>query len=253
MNLRPYQIEAVNRIRAEWDRVNKTLLVLPTGCGKTIVFCKLAEMLVSEGDRILILAHRGELLDQAADKMKKATGLGCSVEKAEETSIGEWFRITVGSIQTLMRENRLAKFRPDHFDIIIVDEAHHALSDSYQRVLNHFSDAKVLGVTATPDRGDLRNLGGRMSRDFRSGLTQAAGVGPGLVNLTQSLGGLGGLMDRFPQPAPVPGGGANVTRPPAFPTGGANVTPPQMSQVKVQRLPGVTTWNRYGYVPPSSR
>ena len=58
-----------------------------------------------------------------------------------------------------MRENRLNQFRPDHFGTIVVDEAHHAISDSYQRVLQYFSNAKVLGVTATPDRGDMRNLG----------------------------------------------------------------------------------------------
>lgn len=131
----------------------------PTGCGKTIVFCKLTERLVERGNRVLIMAHRGELLDQAADKLLKATGLRCAVEKAESTCLGSWFRIVVGSVQTLMREKRLEQFEPDYFDAIIVDEAHHCLSDSYQRVLNHFSDAKVLGVTATPDRGDMRNLG----------------------------------------------------------------------------------------------
>ena len=67
--------------------------------------------------------------------------------------------MTVGSVQTLMRETRLAAFPPDYFSHIIVDEAHHVLSDGYQRVLEHFSGAKVLGVTATPDRGDRRNLG----------------------------------------------------------------------------------------------
>ena len=73
--------------------------------------------------------------------------------------MGSWFRVVVGSVQTLMREKRLEQFPEDYFDAIIVDEAHHCLSDGYQRVLQHFSDAKVLGVTATPDRGDMRNLG----------------------------------------------------------------------------------------------
>ena len=159
MQLRPYQQTAIEKINEQWESVNRTLLVLPTGCGKTIVFCKLAEQHVSLGSRILILAHRGELLEQAADKMKKATGLGCSFEKAELTSLGEWFRITVGSVQTMMREKRLHLFDPDHFDMIIVDEAHHVLSDSYLRVLDYFGRAKVLGVTATPDRGDMKNLG----------------------------------------------------------------------------------------------
>lgn len=160
MELRPYQIEAKNSIFEEWDKgVNKTLLVLPTGCGKTIVFAKVTEDCVRRGDRVLILAHRGELLDQAADKIKTATGLGCATEKAEETCLGSWYRITVGSVQTLMREKRLGQFPSDYFKTIIIDEAHHCISDSYQRVLQHFPDAKVLGVTATPDRGDMRNLG----------------------------------------------------------------------------------------------
>ena len=160
MDLRPYQEEARSAIFESWDSgVMKTLLVLPTGTGKTIVFSKVAEECVRHGDRVLILAHRGELLDQAADKIQKSTGLGCAVEKADQTCLGSWFRIVVGSVQSLMRESRLAQFPSDYFRTIIVDEAHHCLSDSYQRVLGYFSESKVLGVTATPDRGDMRNLG----------------------------------------------------------------------------------------------
>ena len=160
MELRPYQKEAKDAVFAEWESGNdKTLLVLPTGCGKTIVFAKITEECVRQGKRVLILAHRGELLEQAADKIKKSTGLDCATEKAEQTSIGTWFRIVVGSVQTLMREKRLNQFSSDYFDTIIIDEAHHCISDSYQKVLNHFCNAEVLGVTATPDRGDMRNLG----------------------------------------------------------------------------------------------
>ncbi|MBQ7744921.1 MAG: DEAD/DEAH box helicase [Ruminococcus sp.] len=160
MELRPYQQEAKDRIFEEWDSGrNKTLLVLPTGCGKTIVFAKVTEECVRIGGRVLILAHRGELLDQAEDKIFKVTGLRCAVEKAEESCVGSWYRVVVGSVQTLMREKRLARFSPDFFDYIIIDEAHHALSDSYQKIINHFSGAKLLGVTATPDRGDMKDLG----------------------------------------------------------------------------------------------
>lgn len=160
MELRPYQQEAKDRIFEEWDSGhNKTLLVLPTGCGKTIVFAKVTEECVRIGGRVLILAHRGELLDQAEDKIFKVTGLRCAVEKAEESCAGSWYRVVVGSVQTLMREKRLARFSPDFFDYIIIDEAHHALSDSYQKIINHFSGAKLLGVTATPDRGDMKDLG----------------------------------------------------------------------------------------------
>lgn len=160
MELRPYQREAKEAIFESWENgTKKTLLVLPTGCGKTIVFAKVTEECVRNGDRVLILAHRGELLEQAADKIAKATGLGCATEKAEANCLGSWFRIVVGSVQSMMREKRLGQFPEDYFDTIIIDEAHHCISDSYQRVLQHFPDAKVLGVTATPDRGDMRNLG----------------------------------------------------------------------------------------------
>ncbi|WP_256706395.1 DEAD/DEAH box helicase [Paenibacillus sp. FSL R7-0337] len=160
MELRPYQEASRQSIQEEWRKgVRRTLLVLPTGCGKTIVFSKVIEDRVKLGERVLVLAHRGELLDQAADKLAKSTGLGCATEKAEQTSIGSWFRVVVGSVQTMMRDKRLQQFAADHFDTIIIDEAHHCLSDSYQRVLDYFKDANVLGVTATPDRGDMRNLG----------------------------------------------------------------------------------------------
>ena len=160
MELRPYQQEAKEAVWNEWNKgIQKTLLVLVTGGGKTIIFSKITEDCVRNGERVLILAHRGELLDQAADKLKKATNLGCATEKAEESCIGSWFRVVVGSVQTLMREKRLQQFPKDYFNTIIIDEAHHCLSDSYQRVLAHFTEAKILGVTATPDRGDMRNLG----------------------------------------------------------------------------------------------
>lgn len=160
MELRPYQQEAKEAIFEQWDNgIKKTLLVLPTGCGKTIVFAKVTEDCVRRGNRVLILAHRGELLEQASDKIRKSTGLGCAMEKAEESCQGSWFRVVVGSVQTLMREKRLGQFPADYFQTIIIDEAHHCISDSYQRVLKHFPEAQVLGVTATPDRGDMRNLG----------------------------------------------------------------------------------------------
>lgn len=160
MELRPYQQEAKDAIFEQWDNgVKKTLLVLPTGCGKTVVFAKVTEDCVRQGNRVLILAHRGELLDQAADKLMKTTGLGCALEKAENTCLGSWFRVVVGSVQTLMRQKRLDQFPEDFFDTIIIDEAHHCISDSYQKVLQHFPDAQILGVTATPDRGDMQNLG----------------------------------------------------------------------------------------------
>lgn len=160
IQLRPYQEESKRAVFNEWEQgILKTLLVLPTGTGKTIVFAAITNDCVQKGERVLILAHRGELLEQAADKIKKSTGLECAVEKADESCLNSWYRITVGSVQSLMREKRLNQFDKHYFDTIIIDEAHHCISESYQRILDYFSDAKVLGVTATPDRGDMRNLG----------------------------------------------------------------------------------------------
>lgn len=161
MELRPYQQAAREAVQSQWrEGFDRTLLVLPTGCGKTIVFAKITEDCVRAGERVLILAHRGELLEQASDKIFKACGIRSSVEKAEQSCLDvPWFRVTVGSVQTLMREKRLSRFPRDYFDTIVIDEAHHALSDSYLRILEHFHGAKVLGVTATPDRGDMQNLG----------------------------------------------------------------------------------------------
>lgn len=158
--LRPYQQQARERIHAEWENGHtRTLLVLPTGTGKTIVFASVAADQVRAGDRVLILAHRGELLEQAADKLQRSTGLVSAVEKADATCLNTWFRVVVGSVQTLQRTARLERFPRDYFGTIIIDEAHHAITDGYRRILDYFGSARVLGVTATPDRGDMRNLG----------------------------------------------------------------------------------------------
>lgn len=160
MNLRPYQIQAQNAILQTWNTgIGKTLLVLPTGTGKTIVFANVIAERVRQGDRVLVLAHREELLNQAADKLERAVGLGCALEKAQSSCLDSWYNVVVGSVQTLQSQKRLDRFPRDYFDTIIVDEAHHAISASYRRVIDHFADARLLGVTATADRGDKRNLG----------------------------------------------------------------------------------------------
>ena len=130
--LRPYQAEAKQAILSAWDEgYRKTLLVLPTGCGKTVVFSSVTENQVNKGHRVLIMAHRGELLDQAADKLKEASGLDSVLEKAESSCLDSFLPVTVGSVQSLAQEKRLARFPNNYFQDIIVDEAHHCLSDSY--------------------------------------------------------------------------------------------------------------------------
>ena len=146
MQLRPYQEKAIQAANEHWGEWNKELLVLPTGTGKTIIFNEIARNKSRDG-RVLILAHRDELIEQARDKYDGVTGK----IKAQENDIQP---ITVGSVQTMCRR----EYDPSLFQTVIVDEAHHAISDSYQAVLNQFPDAKVLGVTATPDRGDKKSL-----------------------------------------------------------------------------------------------
>ena len=135
--LRPYQAEAKQAILAAWDEgYRKTLLVLPTGCGKTVVFSSVTENQVNKGHRVLIMAHRGELLDQAADKLKEASGLDSVLEKAESTSLGSFLPVTVGSVQSLAQEKRLARFPNNYFQDIIVDEAQFLTKAQVERLVD---------------------------------------------------------------------------------------------------------------------
>lgn len=131
-------------------------------CGKTIVFSHLAAREVLRGGRVLVLAHRGELLQQAIDKLRAATGIEAGLEKAEETSVVAWdeipYTVVVGSVQSMKSQRRLDRFSRDEFSLIVIDECHHALTGTYRAVIDHFPNARLLGVTATPDRGDLRSL-----------------------------------------------------------------------------------------------
>lgn len=153
MQARPYQSEALDRIRVGFREFRRQLAVLPTGSGKTIIFAMLARTQLPS--KTLILAHRDELIDQAIDKIRAATNLHADKEKAESRAALE-SPIVVASVQSMVR--RLERWPPDHFHLIVADEAHHAISESWQKVLNHFNGC-VLGVTATPDRGDKRTLG----------------------------------------------------------------------------------------------
>jgi superfamily II DNA or RNA helicase len=153
MKPRPYQTEAVLKIRHGFKEFKKQLAVLPTGSGKTILFSWLAEEI--QPLKTLILCHRQELLTQAVEKLRMATGIRAELEKAEWTASAE-APVVVASVQSMIR--RLDRWPSDHFHLVVADEAHHAVSESWQKVLNHF-DSYVLGCTATPDRADQRTLG----------------------------------------------------------------------------------------------
>lgn len=159
LSLRYYQTDAIaatEKARAEGRR--RMLVVLPTGTGKTIVFANIVAKLLASGGSALILAHRDELIKQAADKLRRVApelsmAIGIVKGKHNQTRA----QIVVASVQTLARANRLRQL-PTDFDLIVVDEAHHAAADSYVRILQHVQSAPVIGFTATPKRHDNRRL-----------------------------------------------------------------------------------------------
>lgn len=160
--LRPYQKEAIAALWEGWmdPDVLHQLLSMATGCGKTVVFSELAREMAELGRRSLILAHTDELIDQAIKRFTETTGMKAGREKAESYA-SRFEKVVVGSVQSMQGALRLSSWPKDHFFAVIVDEAHRALADSYQRVLQHFvaGGARVVGVTATVDRGDKRGLG----------------------------------------------------------------------------------------------
>ncbi len=159
MNLRSYQLEAVDCIDYQLERVRATLLVMPTGTGKTVTFAETLRRRAPLG-RSLLIAHRIELLEQAAETIAALTGLSTGIEMAEQR-IEPLFmpQVVIASVQTLARASRREKFAPDAFYTLIVDECHHSTSDSYKAIVDYFVTAKVVGVTATPDRLDKKAMG----------------------------------------------------------------------------------------------
>lgn len=153
MKLRPYQAKLVQDIRLQFQLGRtSTLAVLPTGGGKTVCFSHIADSAAKKGNRVCVLVHRVELLEQASRSMPMSHGL-ISANRSMDLS----HAVQIASVQTLVR--RLHKVPPDFFQLIIVDEAHHTTAGSWRKVIDHFSQAKLLGVTATPIRLDGRGLG----------------------------------------------------------------------------------------------
>ncbi len=168
LQARPYQLEAIDGIHAAFREHQSTLLVLATGLGKTICFCDVAGGYMSKG-KVMILAHRAELLYQAQEKMVMVTGIEADLEMGEfhhENSFITDARAICSTIQTqcagMGGKGRMTKFDPMEFSLLIIDEAHHGAAVTYRRVIDYYTqnpDLKVLGVTATPDRLDELALG----------------------------------------------------------------------------------------------
>lgn len=161
--LRPYQRECFAAVRDALQGGRSTLVVMPTGSGKTVLFGHVAA--TWQSGRVLIVAHRDELIQQAAQKVGKIVGEKCAIEMGGDRSNESSFwksHVVVTSVQTMCRPNRHERFDPHEFGLIVIDEAHHSVADTYMRILGHFRqnpELKLLGVTATPDRADEEALG----------------------------------------------------------------------------------------------
>lgn len=160
MQLRPYQQEAIDAIQAQPP--GRYLVQMATGLGKTVTFASIPRQ-----GRVLLLSHREELVYQP----RKYYDCSFGIERAGERSHGE--EVVSASVQSLAR--RLDRFAPDAFDLVIVDEAHHAAAGTYRKILDHFTPRLTLGFTATPNRGDKVRLDDLFqkiifSRDLRWGI-----------------------------------------------------------------------------------
>lgn len=179
-SLRPYQVEAIAEIERAWERGERAPMVtMATGTGKTTIFSEVIRRHYARtGVRSLVLAHRIELIDQAAARLT-ATGVRCEVESGDRRAsrLGATLGVqaVVATVQT-MRGRRLSQWPRDSFSLVVIDECHRATADMYLEILDWFSDARVLGVTATPDRGDGVAIGEVFSSEayaygIRAGIT----------------------------------------------------------------------------------
>lgn len=175
--LRDYQQEAEALCRAEYARGHRAvMLVMPTGAGKTVTFVSVAHQAAERGRRVLILVHRRELLDQTSRTLTTFS-LKHGLITAGSTQFSG-HPIQVASVQTIVRRMTKMRWQPD---FIIVDECHHATgTTSWGKVLDQYPTAKVLGVTATPERLDGRGLGAHAG-----GFFNAMVIGPSAAELTE--------------------------------------------------------------------
>jgi superfamily II DNA or RNA helicase len=154
--MRPYQLDASAAILDAWKEHKSCIATVATGGGKTLIAAGLTKKLVDNGGRVLFLANRNELCLQPLAAFREQ-GVIASMEKAEDkASLGS--NVVIGSVQTLTRKNRLDRFPRDHFSHVFCDEAHGATAASFKRIFDHFTTAKLCGITATSFRADGKSL-----------------------------------------------------------------------------------------------
>ncbi|CAG8596219.1 7206_t:CDS:10 [Gigaspora margarita] len=171
-HLRPYQRECIETCLNKFlkEKVNRQIVSLPVGSGKTVIFSNLISRIPSPmhgAEKTLVLAHREELLDQAYKQIKKYSNLTVEIDQGERTATGNT-NVIIGSVQSLGRAGsaRIEKYNPSHFKAIIIDEAHHAAASIYRKVLEYFgahtkdTHIFVWGCSATVRRYDGLALDG---------------------------------------------------------------------------------------------
>jgi superfamily II DNA or RNA helicase len=180
IDYRDYQCDARDAAFGEFESgdSDSTLIVMPTGTGKTVLAGMCVEKAKEEHDKpTLFIAHREVLIEQAASTMTRF-GFSCAIEMGARDARNHVATlghpdVVVGSVQTL-QDDRLMRWAPDSFGLIIIDECHRSLADSYTKTLNWFRDYWLLGITATPKRGDEKNLGARFkTKAYQYGLRRA--------------------------------------------------------------------------------
>lgn len=162
MKPRPYQSKVIGDVRDAYRGGSRAVLVVvPTGGGKTVIFSLVSEGTVAKGRRVVVLVHRQELIKQASEKLQQA-GVDHGVIAPGRTATRDLCQ--VASVQTLAARLGDPRYKPPH--LIVVDEAHHATAAQWAAILAEYSQAYVLGVTATPQRLDNRGLGTKAGGPF---------------------------------------------------------------------------------------
>jgi DNA repair protein RadD len=157
--LRPYQTDIAAELERHVDRGDRSiLLVAPTGSGKTVIA---SDIIASTIRRVLVIAHRREIVNQTSDKLTARGVAHGIIQSGDNDKLRPQARVQVASIQTLhARAIRSSTMLMPLADLLIIDEAHHACAMTYQKAIEAYPNAIILGLTATPCRGDGRGLGG---------------------------------------------------------------------------------------------